>query len=155
RDAPVNPDGLEISASAQDSCFAGQNVQGKDPCPWDGAAPNFRRRFDLTREGLIHFALFAHATGQTDAAEPCLNPAADGNPATPGTNPNGTCNVYNTQLIPLSRSGVGDFGGDSLMVTLGFWGNHFLGPEFTQASTLVHELGHNFWLTHRGNLQYD
>ena len=31
-------------------------------------------------------------------------------------------------------------------------GHNFTGPEFVQASTTVHEVGHNFWLTHRGIL---
>jgi hypothetical protein len=147
RDAPVNPSGGEISASAQEACFSGLN-----PCPFDGPAPNFRRRFDLTRDGLFHYALFAHGTGQSNDPNPCL----DSNGPKPA-NSNGTCNEneYNTHLVPNSRSGVGDFGGGSLMVTLGFWGNAFRGPEFVQTSTFVHELGHNLWLTHRGNLQYD
>ena len=33
------------------------------------------------------------------------------------------------------------------MVTLGFWDN-FVGSDFVQASTLMHELGHNFGLRH-------
>ena len=37
------------------------------------------------------------------------------------------------------------------MVTLGGW-DHFVGTDFFQASTLMHELGHNFGRSHGGDL---
>ncbi len=53
--------------------------------------------------------------------------------------------------IPRSTSGIADLPGGDLMVTLGLWEN-FVGSEFMQASTWLHELGHNQTLTHAGPL---
>jgi len=102
------------------------------------AAPDScSRRFDRNRKDIFHYALFAHALGVQRLDDP--NTAADesvaGNPATP---------------VPVGVSGTGDGGGSGggdLMVTLGFWDN-FVGTDFQQASTLMHELGHNFGLRH-------
>jgi len=101
-------------------------------------APNScSRRFDRNRKDIFHYALFAHALGVQRLDDP--NTAADesvaGNPATP---------------VPVGVSGTGDGGGSGggdLMVTLGFW-DGFVGSDFEQASTLMHELGHNFGLRH-------
>jgi Metallo-peptidase family M12 len=102
------------------------------------AAPNTcSRRFDRNRKDIFHYALFPHALGVQRLDDP--NTPADesvaGNPATP---------------VPVGVSGTGDGGGSGggdLMVTLGFWDN-FVGTDFQQASTLMHELGHNFGLRH-------
>jgi hypothetical protein len=51
---------------------------------------------------------------------------------------------------PRSNSGVSDVGGGDLMVTLGLWDNS-VGTDFMQASTLLHELGHNLDLGHGGD----
>jgi hypothetical protein len=101
-------------------------------------APNScSRRFDRNRKDIFHYALFPHALGVQRLDDP--NTPADesvaGNPATP---------------VPVGVSGTGDGGGSGggdLMVTLGFWDN-FVGTDFQQASTLMHELGHNFGLRH-------
>lgn len=102
------------------------------------AAPNScSRRFDRNRKDIFHYALFAHALGVQRLNDP--NTEADesvaGNPATP---------------VPVGVSGTGDGGGSGggdLLVTLGFW-DSFVGTDFQQASTLMHELGHNFGLRH-------
>ena len=53
--------------------------------------------------------------------------------------------------VPRSVSGVSDVGGGDLMITLGLWDNS-VGSDFIQASTLMHELGHNLALGHGGDL---
>ena len=52
--------------------------------------------------------------------------------------------------MPSTSSGIGDLPGGDVLVTLGSWGNGFVGSEFVQASTTMHELGHDFGLTHAG-----
>jgi hypothetical protein len=79
-------------------------------------------RMPRNRKDLFHYALFAHALGY-------------GSP----TNP----------LVPRRTSGIADPAGGDLMVTLGLWDNQ-TGTDFIQASTLMHELGHNFGLRHGG-----
>ena len=95
---------------------------------------------------MFHFALLAHAIGIRKSEDQCVPPAQPVN----GVCPAGTDNVdYKT---PRSISGMGDFPGGDLLETLGLWGNGFKGSDFVQASTVMHELGHNFWLTHTGDL---
>src|SRR5206468_11145291 len=102
-----------------------------------------RRRFDVVRQDLFHYVLFAHAAGVTDV-NICSDPPT-------GTKADGTCNVYRTDLVPNSNAGVSDAPGADVMITLGFWGNGFVGDDFIQASTLTHELGHNLGLSHSGD----
>jgi hypothetical protein len=89
------------------------------------------RRFDRNRKDIFHYALFAHALGlargDTDDA------------ATP----------FDERFTPKNTSGIADPPGGDLMVTLGLWDN-FVGTPFMQASTLLHELGHNFGFRHGG-----
>ena len=49
-----------------------------------------------------------------------------------------------------SNSGIGDLPGGDVMLTLGLWENQ-VGSEFVQASTWLHELGHNLGLMHGGS----
>jgi len=68
------------------------------------------------------------------------------------TSPNGT--YWNWGLgvsngRPKSTSGVSDLLGGDILITLGLWDN-FTGTDFMQASTLMHELGHNLALRHGG-----
>jgi hypothetical protein len=101
-------------------------------------APNScTRRFDRNRKDIFHYALFAHALGVQRLDDPNTEPDESvlGSPLTP---------------VPVGVSGTGDGGGSGggdVMVTLGFW-NKFVGTEFQQASTLMHELGHNLGLRH-------
>ena len=80
--------------------------------------------------------------------------SASGNTATftttgvpPGTYQNWSLTVNSGQ--PKSTSGVSDLLGGDLLITLGLWDN-FVGTDFMQASTLMHELGHNLALRHGG-----
>lgn len=65
---------------------------------------------------------------------------------------NGTYNNYGLAVssgVPRSNSGQSDLLGGDVIVTLGRW-DDFTGTEFMQASTLMHELGHNLALRHGG-----
>jgi hypothetical protein len=82
------------------------------------------RRFDRNRKDIFRYALFSHALG--------LESAVAGKPK--------------------NTSGIADgggVGGGDLMVSLGFW-DSYVGTEFIQASTLLHELGHTMSLRHGG-----
>ena len=103
------------------------------------------RRFDRNRKDIFHYALFAHALG----VQRLDDPNTDGNEslADADSNPG---NGFQGTPVPVGVSGTGDGGGSGggdVMVTLGFWDN-FVGSDFVQASTLMHELGHNFGLRH-------
>src|SRR5262249_40840564 len=128
RDSPVGPNGEELTGTPLETCVMSGTC---------------RRRFDVVRQDLFHYVLFAHTAGITDQ-NICSDPAT-------GPTPDGTCNVYRTDLVPLSSAGVSDAPGADIMLTLGLWGNGFVGPEFAQASTLTHELGHNLGLAHSGD----
>ncbi|MEP6594107.1 MAG: hypothetical protein ABJC51_10465, partial [Acidobacteriota bacterium] len=105
-------------------------AQGQELSPTDQNAcftARCRRRFDRNREGLFHYILYAHARGipkSTDKSSPDFH-------------------------VPKSSSGVSTLPGSNVMVTLGLWDN-FVGTPFAQASTTMHELGHNFDLWHGG-----
>jgi hypothetical protein len=106
---------------------------------------NCERRFDRNRKDIFRYALFAHALGMPK--EQCLNA-------------NGTkdldCQENDPDFhVPRTFSGIGDFPGGDLMVTLGAFDDQNrdpVGTPFMQASTLLHELGHTFGLTHGGAL---
>lgn len=138
RDAPVGKHGQELVSLEQMKIAAPDN--GK-----------LRRRFDRVRQPYFHYALFAHARGKARSTFPCLD--AEGqdagyNPATPGA----CAVVANPQFhVPSSASGVGDLPGGNVLVTLGLWDTEqFVGSPFVQASTFLHELGHNANLWHGG-----
>ncbi len=72
----------------------------------------------------------------------------------PTTAAPGTYTTWGLSLsngVPRSNSGVSDIGGGDLMITLGLWDN-FVGSSFMQASTFMHELGHNLDLGHGGDI---
>jgi len=124
RDAPVDPDGIELPAAAMDACVA------------SGAC---RSRFDQNRLNFFHYILYAHAKGKPKCA---------------GTTPaeQAACVEGNPDFhVPSSSSGSSDLPGGDSMVTMGFWGNGFVGTDFAQASTTMHELGHSMWRTHGGD----
>ena len=100
------------------------------------------RRFDEVRRNMFHYSLFAHHLGYPQSFEPFL--------------PNST-NVNPLFRKPVTNTGVGDFpGGGDVLVTLGaFLDNDNVTPtgtSYMQASTLMHELGHNLNLRHGGAL---
>ncbi|MQA30891.1 MAG: hypothetical protein GEU82_13835 [Luteitalea sp.] len=104
-------------------------TSGEEACLAAGSA--CERRFDRNRKDIFHYALFAHALG--------LPRSEVDDPATSIDEP----------TTPKNTSGIADPPGGDLMVTLGFWDDH-VGSPFMQASTLLHELGHNFRFRHGG-----
>jgi hypothetical protein len=112
-----------------------------DPC--EDLGSGCERRFDDNRKDTFHYALFAHSLGlPKDSCQ-------DSDPVT-----NAKCQQYPSDFhVPRTNSGIGDFPGADLLVTLGaFEGSNALpiGTDFMQGATLMHELGHNFELTHAG-----
>jgi hypothetical protein len=140
RDAPVKAGGGEFDPTVP------ADVAAETSCR-DGLT-QCRQRFDRNRKDMFHFALLAHAIGIRKSENQCVPPAVP-NPTT-GLCPAGTDNP--DFYIPRSISGMGDFPGGDLLVTLGLWGNGFKGSDFVQGSTFLHEMGHGFWLTHAGDL---
>ena len=113
---------------------------GDDPCDVpgnDGPGAPCERRFDSNRMNMFHYALFAHAPGLPVVA--CQND--DGTADT-------TCQQTNAGFhVPRTNSGVGDFPGADLIVTLGGFPDASglpVGTPFMQGATLMHELGHTF-----------
>jgi hypothetical protein len=138
--APVGPDGSEI----QDPKTAGW-CDTHDPA-------DCRRRFDLNRDGIFHYLLYAHARGTRKSDLPCLATDDMGNqqpvPFPSGTIACGGELADNPEYtMPKSSSGVAELPGRFAMVSLGLWDNA-LGTENMQAQTTLHELGHNFGLWH-------
>jgi VCBS repeat-containing protein len=138
----VHDDGTEIDPNnPADAAFL-------TSCQAPGS--NCRRRFDPVRHNFFHYVLFAHSRGIPKSPLPCLD--SGGKPA--GPDANGACTAPLTDNpdfhVPRTSGGRGDLpaGGDSA-VTLGWWDN-FVGTDFNQASTLMHELGHNLGLWHGG-----
>jgi hypothetical protein len=89
------------------------------------------RRFDPNRQQSFHYALFAHAIGLPKSEDPA---SADFH-------------------VPRTNAGIADFPGGDVMVTLGAFADvdgRPVGTPFMQASTLMHELGHNLELRHGG-----
>jgi hypothetical protein len=131
--APVGEQGQELTSHDFDAWVAG---------------PSRRVRFDPVRIGLFHYVLYAHARGMPKSLFPCLD--AEGKPTGYDANGGTSCARDNPDLrTPSSASGVADLPGGSAMVSLGLW-DGFVGRPFIQASTTVHELGHNFDLWHGG-----
>ena len=122
-------------------------ADGTDPCEAptadDGPGGACERRFDRNRRDIFHYVLFAHAIGLPKAA--CLS--SDGTV-------DEQCQIVNPDFhVPRTNSGVADFPGGDLMVTLGAFpdaAGRPVGSPYMQGATLMHELGHNFELTHAG-----
>ena len=99
--------------------------------------------FDPARKDIFHYVLFGHSVGMP--RDPCLN--AD-------DSPNYTCQGTSPDFhVPRTNSGVADFPGGDVLVALGAFEDEQklpVGTTFMQGSTLMHELGHNFELTHAG-----
>jgi hypothetical protein len=138
RDAPVGQHGEELATLAQ---FATGS-------PEDG---KLRRRFDRIRQDYFHYALYAHARGKAKSPLPCLD--VNGTPRDYDSATSRVCAVAkNPQFhVPTSASGVADLPGGNILVTLGLWDTEFfVGSPFVQASTTLHEIGHNLGLWHGG-----
>ena len=99
--------------------------------------------FDRNRKDMFRYALFAHSVGMP--VEPCLNADDTSNFECQDTSP-----YFH---VPRTNSGVADFPGGDVLVTLGAFDDTDHNPvasSFFQAGTLLHELGHTFELTHAG-----
>ena len=133
QDAPVQDLGGELGANDIQSWSAGSK----------------RRRFDRERQQFFHYLLYAHARGKAKSPLPCLD--LQGNPTGYDlTQPVKACTRANPLFhVPSSASGIGDLPGNAALITLGLW-DDFTGTPFVQASTTLHELGHNLNLWHGG-----
>jgi hypothetical protein len=137
RDQSLNyPD--EASCTAAETQWT-QYLTGATTTP--PATPDCLRRFDHVRKDMFHYALFAHAIG-IERLDPATGLPIAENDAS------GNFVSYEPRNVSGTADGGGSGGGD-LMVTLGFW-DDLLGTSFMQASTLMHELGHNFRFRHGG-----
>ncbi len=129
------------------------------------------QRFDRNRKDMFRYALFAHALGLPKSEEPCLDELGAAVPPNVRT---GRCDAPlrdNPDFhVPRTNTGVGDFPGADVMVTLGafadtngapvdadhdpgtpgVWTPFPVGTPFMQASTLMHEMGHNMERRHGG-----
>lgn len=111
------------------------------------------RRFDRNRKDMFRYVFAAHAIGLPKSEWPCLNSL--GVPVAAGAS--GRCEAPLTSNpdfhAPRTNTGVGDFPGGDVMITLGAFADHSgapVGTPFMQAATILHEFGHNAWLRHGG-----
>lgn len=127
-----------------------------DPKQQDCDAPGNTcpRFFDEVRRDIFRYALFAHAIGLPKSTRPCLD--ASGAPI---EDIGGQCPAGATEnpdfRVPRTYSGVGDFPGGDLIVSLGGFRNAAgqpVGTAFMQASTLAHEFGHTSERRHGGEI---
>jgi hypothetical protein len=140
--APVGHNGAELL-----------DPEGAGWCDANDAA-DCRRRFDLNRDGIFHYLLYAHARGVRKSDFPCLADDGMGNlepvPYPDGTITCGDALTANPEYtMPKSSSGIAELPGRFAMVSLGLWDNA-VGTENMQAQTTLHELGHNLGLWHGG-----
>ncbi len=124
---PLTPEG-------DDPCDAGGNDESGAAC---------ERRFDRNRKDMFHYILSVHALGLPMAT--CLNQ---------DETVNAECQQNDPKFhVPRTNSGAGDFPGGDGMLALGAFADAAgkpVGTPFMQGSTLMHELGHAFELTHAG-----
>lgn len=103
---------------------------GEEFCGEPGYTCN--RRFDSNRMDMFRYALLAHGIGLPKSEDP----------ESPDFH------------VPRTNTGIGDFPGGDVMVTLGGFpdaSDRPVGTPFMQASTLMHELGHNAERRHGGD----
>ena len=137
----------------QDQVISGPAVEPGQDDPCDVTGNTCVRRFDRNRKDMFRFALFAHAIGLPKSEQPCLDAADTPVPAVAGacTDPLRTNPAFHE---PRTNTGVGDFPGGDVMVTLGAFTDADgkpVGAPYMQAATLMHELGHNFERRHGGD----
>ena len=127
-----------------------------DPCDVPGYEEDgvCKRRFDRNRHDIFHYAFFAHAVGLPKSLQACLDVS---DPEHPVEKPdsNGYCPAPLIEnpafFVPRTNSGIGDFPGGDILVTLGAFSDRYGWPggtDFMVASTLTHEFGHNIELRH-------
>jgi hypothetical protein len=161
RDQLISPNKPALDANGDDPCDNESVYPGND----DGPGGVCERRFDRNRSAMFHYALGAHHVGLPVSEFPCLhdsdpNSSSDPLVPVPAADSSGACSagdVANPEFHkPRSISGIADFPGGDLMIVLGgFLDNNLkpVGTAFMQGATLMHELGHNFDLSHAGVYQ--
>ena len=99
---------------------------------------------------MFHYAFFAHAVGMPKSLYACLNADREEVEDVDGHCPAGT--TENPLFFtPRTNSGIADFPGRDILVTLGAFSDRYGlpgGTDFMVASTFFHELGHNIELRH-------
>jgi hypothetical protein len=110
------------------------------------------RRFDRNRKDIFRYAFFAHFAGIPVAEKPCINALGQPDDANPAT---GHCPVAENAnfRVPRTITGIGDFPGGDMLVTMGGFLSASglpIGTPFTIASTWAHENGHTLELRHSG-----
>ena len=102
----------------------------------------------------FHYALFAHAIGLPKSEMPCLDEAGTEVPTSVTTERCDAPLRDNPAFhVPRTNTGVADFPGGDILVTLGAFPDTDgkpVGTPFMQAGTFMHEWGHNAELTHGG-----
>jgi hypothetical protein len=121
-----------------------------DPC--DAPGSTCERRFDEVRMDMFRYALFSHFIGLPKSTKPCRDGAL-----APVEDVNGQCPAGTTAdpdfRVPRTYSGIADFPGGDLIVSLGGFNDAAglpIGTPFMQASTLAHEFGHTAERRHGG-----
>jgi len=138
----------------RDEVLSGPEVPpgADDPCDQPGST--CVRRFDRNRNDTFHYALFAHAIGLPKSMLPCLDEAGSEVPTNIATERCDAPLRDNPAFhIPRTNTGVADFPGGDILVTLGAFPDTDgkpVGTPFMQAGTFMHEWGHNAELTHGG-----
>ncbi|MEZ5288696.1 MAG: hypothetical protein R2712_28595 [Vicinamibacterales bacterium] len=117
-----------------------------------GVTVSCERRFDAVRHQSFHYALFAHGIGLPKSELACLR---GGVPEAAGADDRCLAGASDNPDFhaPRTNTGIGDFPGGDLLITLGGFDDvdgRPVGTPFMQASTLMHELGHNFERRHGG-----
>ena len=127
------------------------DANGDDPC--DAPTSNCVRRFDRNRKDTYRYAFFGHFIGIPK--DPCLLKDASGNfilDENGNTQFDVTCNTDDFH-VPRTNSGIADFPGGDLYISLGAFVDSDglpVGTPYMQAGTLMHESGHTFEFTHAG-----
>ena len=111
--------------------------------------------FERGRKDIFRYALFAHSLGMPK--EPCFLTDANGDYVLDESGfPKSDLECIAVEAdfhVPRTNSGIADFPGGDLLVTLGAFEDSNglpIGTDYMQAATLMHESGHNFELTHAG-----
>jgi hypothetical protein len=158
RDQLLSPSKPPLDANGDDPCDVESVYPGND----DGPGGVCERRFDRNRMHMFHYALGAHFVGLPVSEYPCLhdsdpNSTTDPLVPVPAAGSSGACSVgdvINPDFHkPRTISGIADFPGGDVMIVLGGFldnNNKPVGTAFMQGATLMHELGHNFDLSHAG-----
>jgi hypothetical protein len=99
------------------------------------------RRFDKNRHHMFRYVLYAHSIGVPVSPDEFIS--------------GGSGNIPNPDFhVPRTNTGVADFPGADVLLTLGAFNDSQgrpVGTDFMVASTLLHEFGHNLERRHGGD----